>query len=152
MHPYPFIYHRVIRFQDTDAAGVVYFANLLSMCHEAYETWLGAIGVNVREFFSGQTVAIPIIHAAADFLQPMFCGETYAIHLTPVQLSESKFQISYAVFTTQDGATQAKQTDAEQPVGRAVTIHVCIAPQTRIRTALPIEVLRQLQPQTQQER
>lgn len=141
MYQYPFIYHRVIRFQDTDAAGVVYFANLLSMCHEAYEAWLGAIGVNVREFFSGacsgKAMAVPIVHAAADFLQPMYCGETYAIHLTPIQLTDSKFQISYAIFPTH----------ADRSVGQAVTIHVCIDPQTRTRISLPIEVLQQLQHQ-----
>ncbi|MDJ0549913.1 MAG: 1,4-dihydroxy-2-naphthoyl-CoA hydrolase, partial [Microcystis aeruginosa] len=30
-------YERLIYLADTDAAGVVYFAHLLSICHEAYE-------------------------------------------------------------------------------------------------------------------
>jgi len=32
-----FAYDRKIHFADTDSAGVVYFARLLSICHEAYE-------------------------------------------------------------------------------------------------------------------
>ena len=32
-----FAYYYTVRFQDTDAAGVVYFANVLRICHEAYE-------------------------------------------------------------------------------------------------------------------
>lgn len=138
MYDYPFVYHRVVRFQDTDAAGVVYFANILSICHEAYEAWLAAIGVNLREFFSGKTVAVPIVHAEATFLQPLFCGETYKIHLTPVLLTDSKFEIAYAVFPS--GAAESAQ-----PVSQATTVHICINPQTRSRSMLPSTLLHNLQ-------
>lgn len=137
---HPFIYHRVVRFQDTDAAGVVYFANVLSMCHEAYEAWLAAIGINLKEFFSGKTVAVPIVHAEVDFSQPMFCGETYAIHLTPLHLSGSKFKITYSIFPSDD-----TQPISQNPVSQAATIHVCINPQTRTRSNLPPELLQQFQ-------
>ncbi|MFS8118916.1 MAG: acyl-CoA thioesterase, partial [Microcoleus sp.] len=43
-----FSYTRTVRFQDTDAAGVVYFANVLAMCHEAYEASLAASGINLK--------------------------------------------------------------------------------------------------------
>ena len=47
----PFEYPRTIRFADTDAAGVVYFAQILSICHEAYEASLQASGIELRQFF-----------------------------------------------------------------------------------------------------
>jgi 1,4-dihydroxy-2-naphthoyl-CoA hydrolase len=31
----PFSHHRTVRFADTDAAGVVFFARTLAICHEA---------------------------------------------------------------------------------------------------------------------
>lgn len=132
---YPFIYRRVVHFQDTDAAGVVYFASILSICHEAYEAWLAAIGINLQDFFSGKTVAVPIVRTEADFLHPMFCGETYTVHLTPLQLTDSKFKLSYEIFPA----------EGNQPIGRATTIHICIDPQTRTRTELPTELARQLE-------
>jgi 1,4-dihydroxy-2-naphthoyl-CoA hydrolase len=56
-----FIYSRTIHFQETDAAGVVYFANLLALCHEAYEASLAEAGVDLRQFFSsGGEVAVPV--------------------------------------------------------------------------------------------
>ena len=70
-----FSYQRIIRFQDTDAAGVVYFANVLAMCHEAYEESLAASGINLKAFFSNSDIAIPIVHASVDFFRPMFCGD-----------------------------------------------------------------------------
>lgn len=58
-----FKYQRKIFFADTDAAGVVYFANLLSICHEAYEEFLTNFYINLQDFFSSNIIAIPIIHA-----------------------------------------------------------------------------------------
>ncbi len=67
-----FIYQRVVRFQDTDAAGVVYFANILAICHEAYEASLADSGINLRLFFGGGNIAVPITHSSADFFVPYF--------------------------------------------------------------------------------
>ena len=83
----PFTYTRTVRFQDTDAAGVVYFANVLAMCHEAYEASLAASGINLKAFFSNPEVAFPIIHASVDFYRPMFAGDRLMIHLTPKQVT-----------------------------------------------------------------
>ncbi|MEM6398800.1 MAG: thioesterase family protein, partial [Cyanobacteria bacterium P01_D01_bin.116] len=62
-----FTYNRTIRFQDTDAAGVVYFANVLAICHEAYEASLESLGIDIKQFFTNSSTAFPIIHADVDF-------------------------------------------------------------------------------------
>ncbi|MFZ9683665.1 MAG: 1,4-dihydroxy-2-naphthoyl-CoA hydrolase, partial [Cephaloticoccus sp.] len=49
----PFIYERTIRLAETDAAGIVYFANYLGLCHEAYEAALAAAGLPVQSFLGG---------------------------------------------------------------------------------------------------
>lgn len=127
-----FVYHRTIRFQDTDAAGVVYFANVLSFCHEAYEASLAAAGIELKTFFRGDPVAIPIVHAAIDYFQPMFCGETYAIAVEPALLSPGKFQIHYTI--------HKDHKEDNQPISRATTVHVCIDVATRSRAPLPSPV------------
>jgi 1,4-dihydroxy-2-naphthoyl-CoA hydrolase len=124
----PFTHNRTVRFQDTDAAGVVYFANVLSICHEAYEASLAASGINLKSFFNNPTAAIPIIHASVDFLRPMFCGDNLLIHLTPQQLGENKFEIAYQI---------VEASSSEQQLAKAITKHVCINPITRTRTQLP---------------
>jgi len=78
-----FIYHRTVRFQDTDAAGVMYFANGLAIAHEAYEASLQATGIDQKAFFKGVPVAVPIVHASVDFLRPIAVGDRLEIHLTP---------------------------------------------------------------------
>lgn len=130
MYQFPFVYHRTIRLQDTDAAGVVYFAQVLSICHEAYEAALAAAGIDLREFLGG-TVAMPIVHADVNFLKPMICGEQYAVYLAPTLVTEAKFQLSYTLFAV---------NAPNQPSAQASTVHVCINSRTRARVPLPAAI------------
>ncbi len=133
-----FIYHRTVRFQDTDAAGVVYFANTLAMCHEAYEESLIAAGIEVWKFFSTsadsgcKAIALPIVHAEADYRHPAFCGDRHEIILTPVSTSHHGFEIRYEIYG---------EGDRDQLISQALTRHVCINPVSRERQPLPEQVL-----------
>lgn len=128
-----FSYSRTIRFADTDAAGVVYFANLLSICHEAYEASLAATGIELRTFFNNPRVAIPIVHASIDFFRPLFCGDEVAIALTPRPLSGDRFEITYAI--------RAASMPEERTLAKAQTHHVSIDPQSRTRQSLTPEIM-----------
>ncbi|HBB35072.1 MAG TPA: 1,4-dihydroxy-2-naphthoyl-CoA hydrolase [Cyanobacteria bacterium UBA8803] len=131
----PFTYSRTVRFQDTDAAGVVYFANVLSMCHEAYEASLAAAGINLKTFFSDSSTAIPIVHGSVDFFVPMFCGDQLLIELMPQQLSDNKFEIAYRIVAA---------LSVQQELAKAMTRHVCIDPIARTRKQLPETILQWL--------
>lgn len=127
----PFIYTRTVRFQDTDAAGVVYFANVLSMCHEAYEESLATSGTDLKPFFSNSSqVAIPIVQANINFFHPIFCGDRIFIQLTTKHLDSSKFEIVYQVVTI-----------TEQLIAKATTSHICINPISRSRIELPGNII-----------
>ncbi|WP_373536080.1 acyl-CoA thioesterase [Microcoleus sp.] len=123
----PFTYTRTVRFQDTDAAGVVYFANVLAMCHEAYEASLAASGINLKEFFSNPQAALPVIHATVDFYRPMFAGDRLIIQLTPKQVAGDEFEIAYQVFSVEVAGRSA---------AKALTKHVCIDAVTRTKKQL----------------
>ena len=120
------VYQRTINFRDTDAAGVVYFANGLSLCHEAYEASLAAAGINLQSFFKGETIAVPITHASIDFFKPMFCGDRIAIALTTEILSSTEFQINYQLFFV----------EGDKAIAKAITKHTCIDVATRKRCNL----------------
>ena len=131
----PFSYTRTARFQDTDAAGVVYFANVLAMCHEAYEASLAASGINLRAFFSNPEVAFPIIHASVDFYRPMFAGDRLTIQLTSKQVTGDEFEIAYQVFSGEVAGKSA---------AKALTKHVCINAISRNRKQLSEELMQWL--------
>ena len=116
-----FIYEYTIQFRDTDAAGVVYFANILSICHVAYEASLIESGVDLKLFVNNPEFAVPITHASADFLKPLYCGDRITIELTPRSIDSCRFEITYQL----GSAT-------------AITKHVIINPSTRKRQELPL--------------
>lgn len=130
----PFIFTCTVRFQDTDAAGVVYFANILSICHEAWEESLAAAGIELASFFRNQSYATPIVHTSGDFFRPLYCGDRLTIHLIPQQLSSDVFEVNYQVFNI-----------AEKLVAQVNIKHVCIHPVSRSRQELPIEIRQWLQ-------
>ena len=128
----PFTYNRTVRFSDTDAAGVVYFANVLSICHEAYEVSLEVSSINMKYFFSS-TVAFPIVHADVDFFRPMFCGDKLVISLIPQKLGVDKFEIVYEIIVD------------DVMVAKAVTRHVCIEVSSRNKTELSGDIVKWLE-------
>ena len=130
----PFTYKRIIRFADTDAAGVVYFANVLSICHEAYEASLIATNIDLKTFMDNSLVAIPIVHAEIDFLRPLFCGDEIRVVLQPEQLSSNKFKIIYQILGLE-----------KQLIAKAITQHTCINSSLRTKQDLVQEILLWLQ-------
>lgn len=123
-----FTYSRTIHFSDTDAAGVVYFANYLSICHEAYEEALVAAGIELNRFFGDEGIIIPISHARSDFLRPLQCGDRIEIEVKPALLKPDTFSTHYRIFRT----APARKIAAE-----VRTDHVCIDSTTRRRCPLP---------------
>lgn len=132
-----FTYSRTIHFQDTDAAGVVYFANVLSICHEAYEASLAASGIDLKQFFRITETAVPIIHASVDFYRPLFCGDRILVQLMPQQQGEDEFQVAYEIFLAEA---------SDRSAAKAMTRHVCIDPATRSRKPLSKELVQWLLP------
>jgi 1,4-dihydroxy-2-naphthoyl-CoA hydrolase len=121
-------YSRTIRLVDTDAAGVIYFASLLSICHEAYEDRLIQSGINLKTFFRDTETALPIVHGEIDFFQPLFCGDRIEIQLIPKVINEHSFDISYQIFLAQS---------PDKKIAQGKTKHVCINPLSRQKISLP---------------
>jgi 1,4-dihydroxy-2-naphthoyl-CoA hydrolase len=124
----PFDYFRTVHFADTDAAGVVFFANYLAIAHEAYEEALAAAGINLATFFTDNGVVVPIAKSEAEYRRPLACGEKLRIAVRPALLSEHSFELHCEIF---------RLGPPEKSAARLRTEHVCIASATRARTPLP---------------
>ncbi|HEY9734744.1 MAG TPA: thioesterase family protein [Trichocoleus sp.] len=137
-----FEYTRTVRFHETDAAGVVYFANGLILCHEAYEASLGAAGIDLRQFFSRGSVAYPIVQAQIDFRRPLSCGDRVVISLTPRSIEATGYAIAYHLTLETDYTSSQDPASDRRSVATAYTQHVCISTADRARQALPAEMTR----------
>lgn len=124
----PYAYYRTVHFADTDAAGVVFFANFLSICHEAYEEALAASGIDLKTFFAENAVIVPIMKSEADYLRPLFCGDKIRVTVTPTPISENSFDIRFEI---------VKLGLMEKVSARVHTVHVCTSPGKKARAPLP---------------
>lgn len=120
----PFTYQRTVHFADTDAAGVVFFANYAAICHEAYEESLAAAGVNLSGFFRDTGVVVPVSRCEAEYLRPLLCGEKVRVGMRPKALSDSSFEVSFEI---------TRVGPPDKVAARVRTEHVCIDSGTRAR-------------------
>jgi 1,4-dihydroxy-2-naphthoyl-CoA hydrolase len=124
----PFAYPRTVHFADTDAAGVVFFANYLAICHEAYEESLPAAGIDLKSFFSDNGIVIPIAKSEAEYLRPLSCGDKLSVSVLPRAISENSYEIRYEI---------TRLGSPSKCAARVRTEHVCIDSATRARTPFP---------------
>jgi 1,4-dihydroxy-2-naphthoyl-CoA hydrolase len=123
-----FVHHRTVRLADTDAAGVVFFARTLAICHEAYEEALAAAGVKLADLLGANGIVVPIARSEADYKRPLRPGDKLRITVTPEALSANSFALRFEIF---------KLGPAEKLAATVRTEHVCTAPAKRERAPLP---------------
>jgi len=80
-----FARERAIRFQDVDAAGIIFYARAFELCHDVYVEFLSAAGIPLHESLQGPVIA-PIRHAEADYLRPLRFGDRVEVALVAAQL------------------------------------------------------------------
>lgn len=123
-----FTYSRLIHFADTDAAGVVYFARYLSLCHEAYEESLAAAGIGLQVFSERERLFLPIRSSEADYLRPLRGGDAVRVTLTVAVEAADTFRTVYEVWREGTPAKVAARVRLQ---------HVCIRIDGRDRAPLP---------------
>jgi 1,4-dihydroxy-2-naphthoyl-CoA hydrolase len=115
-----------VKLHDTDAAGILFFANQFKMVHDIYERFLKQIGFGLAERFASRDFFLPIINAEADFSQPLTVGDTIEITLSVAEIGRTSFILKYNL-TNLDGIS----------VGSARTVHVTTDPETQKKIDLP---------------
>jgi acyl-CoA thioester hydrolase len=71
MHARPnFSYDYRVYWEDTDAGGVVYYANYLKYMERCRTEWLRALGIDQHRLRLERQLQFAIVNVAVDFLQP----------------------------------------------------------------------------------
>jgi 1,4-dihydroxy-2-naphthoyl-CoA hydrolase len=123
------VYQTKIKLHETDAAGVLFFANQLKMVHDAYESLLESIGVHFKELIAQKDFSLPIVHSESDYKSPLSVGDEVEIQTTLADLGETSFTLTYTLLA-------ADQTI----VGTAKTVHVSVDKTTRQKIPLPADL------------
>jgi 1,4-dihydroxy-2-naphthoyl-CoA hydrolase len=124
--PQIFRFPYTIGLHDTDAAGLIFSANIIRICHHAYEAFLEQIGFGMARLFKERTMGLPIVHIEADFARPLSVGAKVEIHTRVAQLGQTSYRMAYEL-----------RDAAGEVCAVAATVHVCVDPHTRQPMNLP---------------
>lgn len=77
-----------VRFGQVDQAGIIYYPELFDAFHHGVEALLESVDLSLHELVVGAGTGMPIVHAEADYLQPIRYGAVVRIEIG-VTLSDS---------------------------------------------------------------
>jgi 1,4-dihydroxy-2-naphthoyl-CoA hydrolase len=95
--PARFAEARVVRFQDVDAAGIVFYPRVLEYFSDAYMAFFMARGYDMPREVERRTFAAPLIHAEADYLLPLRFGDAVSVEVVGAKVGGSSFTVGYRV-------------------------------------------------------
>jgi YbgC/YbaW family acyl-CoA thioester hydrolase len=88
---------RTVRFQDVDAAGILFFARAFEYFHDAYMDCLAARGVDLPRAIREGAWGAPIAHAEADYKAPMRHGDPVVVDIERALVGRSSLTTFYRV-------------------------------------------------------
>ncbi|HBU48853.1 MAG TPA: acyl-CoA thioesterase [Myxococcales bacterium] len=105
------------RFQDVDAAGIVFYARFFGYFHDAYVAFLESLGTEMALQHALKTgnFLMPLVHSEADFKAPLRFGDRATTTLWVSKMGQSSFTLSYQIHRV-DG----------QLVAQGQTVHACV--------------------------
>jgi 1,4-dihydroxy-2-naphthoyl-CoA hydrolase len=122
-----FTYTTRIHLRDTDATGVLYFADQFRLALEALEAFLSASGISLKKIIQEEDFLLPIVHAEGDYYAPLTVGDPLEITLRIGQIGTSSFRIDY-VFV---------EGERKITVGKVSIVHVAISKKDKASIPIP---------------
>jgi len=90
VHPAAFSFPVRVYYEDTDAAGVVYYANYLKFMERARTEWLAALGFPLAAFEREHGVAFVVHRVEIDFLAPARLNDRLDVKVEPAERGASR--------------------------------------------------------------
>ncbi len=123
-----------VYYEDTDAGGIVYYANFLRFFERCRTEWLRALGLAQRELAAVHGLQFVVAQLAIDYLRPARLDDMLAIEARIAELARS-----YLVFEQ-----QARRGD--ELLAQATVKVACVDARRGAPARLPAELVSRLQP------
>ncbi len=131
----PFRFPVRVYYEDTDAAGVVYYANYLKFMERARTEWLAALGFPLAAFEREHGVVFVVHRCEIDFRLPARLNDDLVVTVEGVQRGASRLVARQAVRRADDLVTEARVTLACIDAARWRPVRIPLALVERLDTA-----------------
>lgn len=123
----PFSTRLIVRFGETDPAGLVYYPRLFHYCHIALEEFFAArCGVNYQHLLAEERIGFPTVKVEAEFYAPLVYGDELKVELFISRVGRSSATFEYRLLRASDDLLCARVTQVHVAMNldsrRAVSI------------------------------
>jgi YbgC/YbaW family acyl-CoA thioester hydrolase len=118
---------RAIRFQDVDAAGIIFYPRLFEYCHDTLVSLFAAAGAALHENLRSPTWLAPIRHAEADYFKPLRFGDSIEVAIVAAVLADSEVSLGFRI----------AKADKDEVCAVAQSVHTFVNPSTFQRCPVP---------------
>lgn len=86
-----------MRFQDVDAAGIIFYPRLLVYCHDLLLEFFAHAGAPLHEVLREGSWLAPIRHAEADYFKPLRFGDQVEVALVRAHLEPTEVALGFRI-------------------------------------------------------
>jgi YbgC/YbaW family acyl-CoA thioester hydrolase len=98
---------RTVRFQEVDAAGIIFYPVVLEYCHDVYVELLDKHGTPLAKALEQREWAAPIRHAEADYFVPLRFGDVIEVSLALAHVEPTEVTLGFRVVLSATGTVTA---------------------------------------------
>jgi len=104
----PFSWQLRVYYEDTDAGGVVYYANYLKFFERARTEWLRSCGLNQDKLAQEQGLIFVVRRATLDFARPARLDDLIDVTVEPLKLAHVYLQLAQEARRGGEGLAKAE--------------------------------------------
>lgn len=102
------VYERPIRFEEVDAAGLVFFARFAGYAHEAMEHLFAPLDGGYAALILARRIGVPAVRLESSFSAPVRYGEVLRIETSVARLGNRSATLRYRMIRAHDGVLAAE--------------------------------------------
>jgi acyl-CoA thioester hydrolase len=91
-----------VYYEDTDLAGIVYYANYLKFIERARSEWVRGLGIDQAQLQAQTGTVFAVRHLAADYLIPARFDDLLTVTTAPVQQTGARLVLRQQVLRGDD--------------------------------------------------
>ncbi len=101
----PYVWHARVYYEDTDAGGVVYYANYLKFMERARTEWLRSLGIEQDKLAQNLNVLFSVRSVNIKYKQPAKFNDSLTVTVEPFALKPASVSFKQAIMK------QSKETN-----------------------------------------
>ena len=101
------VHERAVRFEEVDAAGIVFFGRFMEYCHEAMERFFDGVPGGYVGLITKRRTGFPAVHVDAKWKAPLRYGDAMRIEVTVATVGKTSCTFRYRFFRKADAVEAA---------------------------------------------